>query len=144
MDRAELFDRMTLLLGGRAAESLIFPEVSTGAADDLSKATSIARSMVTRFGMDTGLGMVAYETEQSQFLHTPGADEWQPRHYGDATADTIDQAVRKLIEGAFIRARLILDANKSLLRETAQALLAHETLSEDELRPYAARLVSVP
>ena len=63
MDRAELMNRMTVLLGGRAAESLIFDEVSTGAADDLAKATEIARSMVVRFGMDPKLGQVSYETE---------------------------------------------------------------------------------
>ena len=141
MGRGELFNRMTLLLAGRAAEALIFPDVSTGAADDLTKATEIARGMVTRFGMDPKLGMVAYETERNQFLQTPGSDDWQPRHYGDATADAIDLAVRGLIDGAFKRAGEILAANKALLVEAATALLAQETLNEEELRPYAARLL---
>jgi cell division protease FtsH len=143
MDRGELFNRMTLLLAGRAAETLVFPEVSTGAADDLTKATDIARSMVTRFGMDPKLGLVAYETERSTFLNSPGADDWQPRHYGDATAGAIDLAVRRLIDDAFVRAQSILAANKGLLLETAAELLTKETLSEDELRPFAARLVHV-
>src|SRR4029077_3549562 len=86
MDRGELFNRMTLLLSGRAAETLVFADVSTGATDDLTKATDIARSMVTRVGMDPKLGLVAYETERSAFLHGSGSDDWQPRHYGDATA----------------------------------------------------------
>jgi cell division protease FtsH len=141
MDRGELFNRMTLLLAGRAAETLVFPDVSTGAADDLTKATDIARSMVTRFGMDPNLGLVAYETDRSSFLHPAGGDDWQPRHYGDATAGAIDGAIRRLIDDAFARAQSILAANKALLLESARELLAHETLSEDELKPFAARLV---
>jgi cell division protease FtsH len=143
MDRGELFNRMALLLAGRAAETLVFPDVSTGATDDLTKATDIARGMVTRFGMDSKLGLVAYETERSSFLNSPGADDWQPRHYGDATAAAIDLAVRRLIDDAFERARSILAANKGLLLETAAELLTKETLSEDELRPFAARLAHV-
>jgi cell division protease FtsH len=141
MSRGELFNRMTLLLAGRAAETLVFSDVSTGASDDLTKATDIARSMVTRFGMDPKLGLVAYETERSAFLHSPGMDDWQPRHYGESTADAIDVAVRRLIDDAFHRAQSILSANKTLLLETAHVLLGKETLSEDELRPFAARLV---
>jgi cell division protease FtsH len=143
MDRGELFNRMTVLLAGRAAETLVFPDVSTGATDDLSKATDIARGMVTRFGMDPKLGLVTYETERSSFLHGPASDDWQPRHYGEATAGAIDVAVRLLIDDAFTRAQKILDANKPLLLETATELLAKETLSEDELKPFAARLVRV-
>ena len=105
MDRGELFNRMTLLLAGRAAETLVFPDVSTGATDDLTKATDIARGMVTRFGMDPGLGLVAYETERSSFLNSPAVDDWQPRHYGETTASAIDVAVRRLIDDAFARAR---------------------------------------
>jgi cell division protease FtsH len=141
MDRLELFNRMTVLLSGRAAETLVFPEVSTGASDDLVKATDIARGMVTRFGMDPKLGLVAYETERSSFLQGPASDDWQPRHYGDTTADAIDTAVRRLIDDAFARAQTILSANKPVLLESAGELLSKETLSEDELRPYAARLV---
>jgi cell division protease FtsH len=140
MDRGELFNRMTVLLAGRAAETLVFPDVSTGASDDLVKATEIARSMVTRFGMDPNLGLVAYETERSSFLNGPGMDDWQQRHYGDATAGAIDIAVKRLIDDTFTRARSILAANKSLLLESADELLVKETLSEDELRPFAARL----
>ncbi len=140
MDRGELLNRMTLLLAGRAAETLVFPDVSTGATDDLTKATDIARGMVTRFGMDPNLGLVAYETERSSFLNSPAAEDWHPRHYGETTADAIDVAVRRLIDDAFAWARAILDANKALLLETAAELLTKETLSEEDLRPVAARL----
>jgi cell division protease FtsH len=140
MSRGELLNRMTVLLAGRAAETLVFPDVSTGATDDMSKATDIARSMVTRFGMDPNLGLVAYETERSSFLQGPAMEDWQQRHYGEATAGAIDLAVRRLIDDTFARARGILAANKSLLLESADALLAKETLSEDELKPFAARL----
>ena len=72
MDRSELVDRMTVLLGGRAAESLMYREVSTGAGDDLAKATDIARAMVVRYGMDDALGQVSYEPEQAAVMETPG------------------------------------------------------------------------
>src|ERR1700704_4494822 len=138
MSRDELFNRMTLLLAGRGAETVVFADISTGASDDFSKATDIARSMVTRFGMDPKLGLVAYETERSAFLQTPAAADWQPRHYGEVTADAIDKGVRQMIDDAFARAQSILAANKPLLLESATELLAKETLSEDELKPFAA------
>jgi cell division protease FtsH len=144
MDRAELMNRMTVLLGGRAAESLVFDNVSTGATDDLAKATEIARGMVTRFGMDAKLGQVAYETGAAPLLGTPSGADWQPRHYGEETASTIDAAVRRLIATAFERAVAILAANRALLSEAAGTLLAHETMSSDDLQVVAARLAPPP
>jgi cell division protease FtsH len=140
MDRAELVNRMTVLLGGRAAESLTYDEVSTGAGDDLAKATDIARSMVMRFGMDKTLGQVSYEPERSALLDTPGGGSWQPRQYGEATAEAIDAAVRTLIEDAFQRAMAILEANRDLLDQAAKDLLVRETFSADDLRLIATRL----
>jgi len=141
MDRGELFNRMTVLLAGRAAETLVFQEVSTGAADDLTKATEVARSMVTRFGMEPKLGLVAYEPERGSLLPSPGGVDWQPRHYGEDTAGAIDSAVRALMEQAFERARAILAANKPVLLESAKDLLAKETFSETDLQPFATRIV---
>ena len=86
MDRAELMNRMTVLLAGRAAESIFFAEVSTGASDDLEKATEIARSMVVRFGMDPALGQVAYEPESAPLLGVPAGADWHPRRYGEEFA----------------------------------------------------------
>jgi cell division protease FtsH len=141
MSRDELMNRMAVLLGGRAAEQLSFAEVSTGAADDLAKATEIARSMVVRFGMDAKLGQVAYEAEPSPFLPLQGGTEWTLRRYGDATATAIDAAVQALIESAFQTARAVLAANQAILKQSAAELLEHETLSGDELRRLAAGLI---
>jgi cell division protease FtsH len=138
MDRSELANRMAVLLGGRAAESLIFPEISTGAADDLVKATDIARSMVARFGMDAELGQVAYEPQQQRMLATPEGLGYEPRHYAETTATAIDRAIRALIETAFARARGILRDNETVLRQSAARLLRQETLTGPELAEIAA------
>ena len=136
MSRGELVHRMTVLLAGRAAESLVFGEISTGAADDLARATEIARSMVVRFGMDPELGQVAYEPERARMLQGPA--DWQPRRYGDVTATGIDRAVRGLIEGAYEFAGRILAANRELLVQTAQHLLEAETLEREALAGVSA------
>jgi cell division protease FtsH len=133
MSSRELKDKMTVLLGGRAAESIAFDEVSTGAADDLVKATNIARSMVTRYGMDEKLGMVSLESERSTFLQMPGEYVAARRDFSEQTAREVDCAVRDLVTQAFERAVAILDANRSALAETAERLLEKETLRGDEL-----------
>jgi cell division protease FtsH len=144
MDRAELMNRMTVLLGGRAAESLIFDNVSTGAADDLVKATEIARSMVVRFGMDPKLGQVSYEPDTSPLLGTPGGADWHPRRYGEETAAAIDISVRDLIDTAFQNAMAILTVNRTLLDKVAAQLLAKETLSADDLRAVTELVSAAP
>ena len=143
MDRSELVNRMTILLGGRAAESVVFPEVSTGAADDLNKATELARNMVVRFGMVPELGQVAYEPETAGFLGN-GHALWQPRRYGEATAAAIDAAVKALVDKAFDRAVSILQQNRALLDRSAEELLAKETLSDDDLRQLRASVIPEP
>ena len=140
MDRSELVNRMTILLGGRAAESVVFPEVSTGAADDLNKVTELARNMVLRFGMVPELGQVAYEPETGGFLGNGNA-LWQPRRYGEATAAAIDAAVKALVDKAFDRAVLILQQNRALLDRSAKELLIKETLSDDDLQLLRASVI---
>ena len=139
MSRSELTNRMAVLLGGRAAENLVFGEVSTGAADDLARATDIARSMVVRFGMTTELGQVAYEPETGTFLvgQTP---MWRPRTYGDGTAEAIDRAVKELIDTAFGTASEILARNRSILTAGAQELLVRETLGPDDMARLTTKL----
>ncbi len=136
MSRQELESKMAVLMGGRAAEMVLGTDVSTGASDDLAKATDIARGMVLRFGMDEKLGPVAWDTDQGNFLQQQGPF-WQRRHYSEETAHDIDIAVRGYLDAALKRALDILRANRPALDEGAAALLAHETLNgEDIPRPH--------
>jgi len=140
MSKDELENKIAVLLGGRAAESLMFSEISTGGADDLSKATEIAHSMVTRFGMTDELGQIAYEAEPSPFLPVPGASPWPQRRYSEESAAKIDHAVRTIVDEAYARAGAILRENRSTLETAASKLLAHETLGEADLKAIAANL----
>jgi cell division protease FtsH len=140
MSQNELVHRMTVLLAGRAAEQLVFGEVSTGASDDLVKATEIARSMVVRLGMDPTLGQVAYEPERRNFLAGSTSEGWRPRTYSDDTATSIDNAVRKLIDGAYRFAGQILAINEPLLRTSAKQLLDRETLEREQLEAVADKV----
>jgi cell division protease FtsH len=144
LGRNELEARMAVLMGGRAAETLIGSDVSTGAADDLAKATDIARGMVLRFGMDAGLGPVAWDTEQGQFLNEPGVF-WRPRRFSEATSREVDDAVRGLLNRALERALAILRDNRELLDTAAEALLTHEVLKGSEIpRPKPELRSEVP
>ena len=141
MTRAELENKMAVLLGGRAAELLIFGEVSTGAADDLQKVTSIARSIVMRFGMHEKLGNVAYESDKTNFLGQ-NANPTQERNYSEETAREIDCAVRQIVAHAFACSSAILDDRREILEETARDLLARETLDEADLKAIHARVTN--
>jgi cell division protease FtsH len=138
MRREELEAKMTVLLAGRAAEQIVFRHLSTGASDDIAKVTDIARSMVTRYGMDDALGSVAYESEPNRFLGPLGQQE--PRRYGEQTAREIDEAILRLVEQAQQRALAILRVNDALLRDGAQRLLSKETLDAADLVPLFKRL----
>lgn len=143
ISQSELMSRMAALLGGRAAEDLIFADVSTGASDDLQRATDIARNMVVRYGMTTELGQVVYEPETGSFL-VGQMPVWRPKNYGDGTAEAIDGAVKALVDQAFRTARDTLEQHRTLLETSAKELLARETLGPDELRPIAQRLKRGP
>src|SRR5205814_10502026 len=106
MVKEELENKMVVLLGGRAAEQLVFGHLSTGAADDLGKVTEIARNMVTRYGMVPELGHVTYDREAPSMLG-PSLGAPSPRDYSDETAREIDAAIRRLVEHAFGRARAL-------------------------------------
>ncbi|MBK9519269.1 MAG: ATP-dependent zinc metalloprotease FtsH [Anaeromyxobacter sp.] len=137
MTRDELLNKMAVLLGGRAAEHVVYAHFSTGAADDIARATDIARSMVTRFGMGGRLGPVTYETEQPGFLGQMGGSR---RLYAEETAREIDMAVRDLVDSAFQRARQLLLQNRDLLEEGARKLLEQETLADGELAAVLGRV----
>jgi len=131
MSEPELRNRLAVLYGGRAAESLIFGAVTTGAQDDIAKATDIARSMVVQYGMVPELGQVAYERRQQSFLEQMTG---QPqKDFADATAERIDTAVKAILDDAFERARAILEHNRPTLEAAAAELLDRETLEQEDL-----------
>ena len=139
MTEDELRNRIAVLMAGRAAESLVFGKLSTGAADDLARATDIARSMVARYGMDAGLGSVSYDSRQPGFLgeRRPAYVE---RTYSEATAEAIDRAVREILETVTQEAMRILRDNRDILDRAAARLLEIETLDEAALREVAQGL----
>ena len=140
MTGEELENRMTVLLGGRAAEWIFFHHLSTGAADDLVKATNIARSMVLRYGMDKNLGHVAYERERPPML-SPAPMLQQGREFSDETERLMDHAVRGLLGHAFERATGIVDDHKAVHRKSAQLLLEKETLEDADIAALRAQIV---
>lgn len=132
MTRSELEDRLCVLLGGRVAEEIIFGDVSTGAQDDLQKATDTARSMVTEYGMSERLGLRTFEKERrGLFLDTPWATK---KDYSEEKAAAIDKEVEDILERAHHRVRELLTARKPLLEQLARLLLEKEVLEGDELR----------
>ncbi|HHH9880097.1 TPA: ATP-dependent metallopeptidase FtsH/Yme1/Tma family protein [Escherichia coli] len=140
MTRTDLEHKIAVLLGGRAAEKLVFGELSTGAADDLARATDIARDMITRFGMDEGLGYIAFEAQRPRFLDTPELAHGGCR-VAESTQARIDQAIRDIVMGVFERAYRILDINRVVLERCARELLARETLDESDIRQLTQGLV---
>jgi cell division protease FtsH len=135
MTREELENKMSVLLGGRAAELTVFGHLSTGAADDLRKVTDIARSMVTRYGMSETLGSVAYDRDPRTFLSGPDLPlPAREPEYAPDTAAAIDKEVRAIVQAAMERALGILRERRDLLERTARRLLEKETLDEQELR----------
>jgi cell division protease FtsH len=143
MTKPELEHKMAALLGGRAAEQLIFREVSTGAADDLARVTDIARAMVLRYGMSEALGNVTYDRDRSPFLQ-PNFPMTQERNYSEGTAEAVDNAVRGLVDSSFEQAFTILQQNRALLDRTAAALLETETLNEPEIERMKEEIVTAP
>ena len=139
MTRPELEHKISVLLGGRAAEKLVFGQLSTGASDDLAKSTDIARDMVTRYGMVESLGYVAWEPPRAQFLDVPQYGPSGPQA-SQATLQQIDEAIRALVMQAFDTATAILTRNRPVLERCAQELLKRETLDEAALRELTADL----
>lgn len=133
MTSGELEIKMAALLGGCAAEKLVFKEYSTGAANDLDRVTDIARSMVMRYGMDETLGLVTYAQEEISLLTDGNAPQLRQRSYSEETARQIDDAVRMRVNRAFDLATAVLIKNRTMLEETSKQLLKKETLLAKEL-----------
>ncbi|MBI4591699.1 MAG: cell division protein FtsH, partial [Candidatus Rokubacteria bacterium] len=133
LTRSELEDRLAVMLGGRVAEEIVYGEVSTGAHNDLERATELARLMVTRYGMSERLGPLTFGTDQrSPFLRGTGlAPE---RDYSEETARVIDEEVRAIVERGLARVRGILGAKKGILLRGAEELKIRETVEGELLR----------
>jgi cell division protease FtsH len=142
MTRDELENRMAVLLGGRASEEVVFHHLSTGAADDLAKATDIARSMVLRYGMDKHLGHVTYARERQTMLGVPAVPGMHDETHSEETERYIDHALRDLMENAFERAVTILKLHRNVLEKTAQVLLQKETLEKDDLEALRIQIIA--
>lgn len=138
MTKEDLENKMAVLMGGRASEMLIFKQLSTGASDDLQKATNIAREMVMRFGMTEQLGFVAYEEHASPFLEVK--ESFSHQSYSDNTAREIDDCVKNIVMKAYDRAFGFLKDHKDLLDRAAQTLKERETLNEDDLKKFFAQI----
>ncbi|MGZ6079668.1 MAG: ATP-dependent zinc metalloprotease FtsH, partial [Myxococcaceae bacterium] len=132
MTREELEGKLVVLLGGRSAEGLVFEHTSTGAADDLSKATDIARSMATRYAMVPGLGPVTYDDDSQPYLGPQGLSR---RTFSEETAREIDLAVREIVQNASERCRTLLAQRRQTLEKAARLLLEKETLTDIDLKP---------
>ena len=132
LTRSELIDRLAVLLGGRVAEELVFNEISTGAQNDLQRASDIARSMVTEYGMSELLGLVSYERpRQSMFL----PDSFSPgKTYSEAKAAQIDEEVARFVEEAHQRVRNLLSERRAVLDDLAHLLSQKESVQGEELR----------
>lgn len=130
-DEEELFNKVAVLVAGRAAEKLFFGNVSTGAADDLAKATDVARATVTQFGMSEKLGMATLEGRRSPWLQSPF--DYSMKAVSEQTASEIDQEVRGLLQRAFNVATDCLNKNLVFIAEAKKELLRVETLAENEI-----------
>ena len=128
--KKELLERITGLLGGRVAEEITFNEVTTGAQNDFEKATKIARSMVTEYGMSDLGPMQLEEPSTNTFL---GRDYTKNRNISDKVAHEIDEEMRKIIDSCHVKAREIISQNKDLLKLVAETLLEYETLTKEQI-----------
>ena len=139
---AELQSRLAVLLGGRAAELLIFKEPSTGASNDLERATETARRMVTEFGMSSRLGPVRYAERAMTYLHNEAESR---SDLGSSTFETIDEEIRRLVSRAQETAVELLKAHEATLHEAARVLQEKEAITGDEIREIIRRVEgSVP
>jgi cell division protease FtsH len=129
--RNQMLDQLAYTMGGRAAEELVFHDPTTGASNDIEKATTLARAMVTQYGMTEKLGAIKLGTSDSApFL---GRDYGHQRDYSEDIASTVDQEIRSLIEGAHHEAYEILVENRSILDALVEELLEKETLHKEEI-----------
>ena len=130
MSKTEMEENIVSLLGGRVAEKLILNDISTGASNDIERASKIARDMVTKYGMSEKLGSIMFGSGQEEvFL---GRDFTQSRNYSEETASLIDEETKKIVDTAYNRAMQILSDNVDKLHAVAAVLLEKEKIDSDE------------
>ena len=140
--RNQLLDQLAYSLGGRAAEELIFHDPSTGASNDIEKATALARAMVTQYGMTEAIGAIKLGADSSQpFL---GREYGHQRDYSESVAATIDAEIRKMIENAHQEAFDILVANRETLDAMVLVLLEKETINKEEIAEIFRNVIMWP
>ena len=139
--RNQLLDQMAYAMGGRTAEEIVFHDPTTGASNDIEKATNIARTMVIEYGFSDKLGAIKWGDDDDQ---TTVMDGLQPRKYSDRTAEVIDDEVLKLVETAHTEAWTIINENRDILDELVRQLLVKETLNEKELAEIFAPIKKAP
>jgi len=129
-------EELCTLLGGRVAEQIVFGDISTGASNDIERATEIARNMVTKWGLSDRLGPLTYSEESGEvFL---GRQVTQTKQVSDVTAHAIDEEVRRVIDSNYQRAKQILTTNMDKLQAMSQALIKYETIDEEQLKDIMA------
>ena len=138
MTKAELETELTTLMAGRASEELFFDSVSTGASNDIEKATKLARAMVTRFGMSEEFGLMALESVESQYL-----DGRAYLNCADDTASKIDEVVRRILSDAYARSKALLKGNEKAMERIAAYLIEKETITGKEFMKLLAEVGSL-
>ncbi len=139
LTRAELLDRIAVMLGGRVAEEIVFGEISTGAQNDLSRVTDIARSMVMEYGMSESLGPISYENRSRDMLGFRQMPDWEPSRHSEETLQEIDREVRRLVDEARDRVRELLVREREALDAVAERLLEKEVIEGEELAEILAQ-----
>jgi cell division protease FtsH len=134
MTEEELLGKIDVLLGGRAAEEIVFGKISTGAANDLTRATDIARRMITDYGMSSRFRNVALTKRHSGMLGEGSEDPWTQREYSEATQQYIDEEIALTINGRYKAVKERLSQDRPLLDQVAQTLLEKESIDEKEFK----------
>jgi len=138
MTRAELLDRLDVLLGGRVAEEIAVGDISTGAEDDLQRATDLVRHMITRYGMSEALGLATLEEpRQALFLQIPGGGQ---KEYSEETGKLIDAEIRQMLAAAHARVRETLTAKRPVLERLAKLLIDREVVGREALTELLTRV----
>ena len=130
MSKTEMEENIVSLLGGRVAEALILNDISTGASNDIERATKIARSMVTKYGMSEKIGLINYGSDDEEVFI--GRDLAHTRSYGEQVAGQIDEEVKRIVDECYAKARELINANRKVLDACAELLLEKEKITRDE------------